>query len=434
MAYTKRNRASQAESDLVGFIDEEPEQAPDELSMSVTQLNKSLKSLIEGTIRRVNVVGEISGFTVHNGHGFFDLKDPESKIPAVMWKSVIQRTPFQIKNGLKVVCSANLEVYVTQGKYQLSVSKMIPVGVGVRELQFRALQEKLRAEGLFAESRKRSLPPFISRVGVVTSPSAAAFRDFINTLRTRCPYVQIVLIPTRVQGEFAAREIAQAFDFLNRYGEAMRLDAVALIRGGGSVEDLWCFNEEISARAVASSVLPVITGIGHEIDVSICDLTADVRRVTPTAVATLIEDVDTRFERAIDEAGKHIARIVEADWSRAGERLQALTSRPIFKDPLGVISSKKADLLSQTEDRLTTCMESLLERRQASFREAVGRLEALSPLAVLSRGYSITRDLTTGRILTKGTDARNGAILETRLEDGVLHSLLLDGGRSVYRN
>ena len=396
--------------------------------MTVDELTQQIKGLLEPSFRSLCVVGEISGFSTTKGHGYFTLKDESSQIPGIIWRTALSKLPFTPENGMRVVCYGRLEVYARGGKYNFITNRMEPVGVGMWEKRLRELQLKFEKEGLFAPERKKPLPYFIRNVGVVTSRTGAALRDFINTLSLD-KGIGVVLAPTRVQGVGAAREIAAALRALNENATALELDAIALIRGGGSVEDLWEFNEEPSVRAVADSEVPVVSGIGHEIDTSLCDLAADVHTLTPTAAAHTIATVNADFYLDIDDWSQRIRNVVERNLENALNRLSELSERPVFKDPSKVIWDRKIEILSQMESRLVRGIEASRDRHESRFREAVGRLEAMSPLAVLARGYSITRNLDTGKILRKASDVKNG-VIETRLDEGTLCSLVMEGGAS----
>lgn len=398
-------------------------------AITVSSLTKKIKDVLNASFDFLLVKGEISGLSVvRSGHAYFTLKDEKSQIPAVMWASRFRRKRFNPQNGAKVVCFGRLEVYEPHGRYQLVVSEMEEIGVGSWEQRFRELRLKLEKEGLFSESRKKPLPLFIQRVGVATSPTGAALRDFVNTLADFSKGIDVVVAPTRVQGVGAAIEIAAALRLLNDHARELKLDAIALIRGGGSVEDLWEFNEEAAVRAVAESRVPVITGIGHEIDASLCDFAADRRALTPTAAASVIVNADFECLQDLNFWQKRMTFLVSARCQRASERLASLEDRPIFKSPGQIIWERKIDALGQTERRLSSAIAAVYNRHESRFRESVGRLEAMSPLGVLSRGYSITKSLPSGKILRKASDAKNGGVIETRLKDGILRSLVLEGG------
>lgn len=398
-------------------------------AISVEALTKQIKELFNVSFGKLYVVGEVSGWSVvRSGHAYFTLKDEKAQLPSVMWASTLRRNAFVPQNGMKVLCEGKLEVYEPQGKYQLIVSKIEQIGVGWWQKRFKELQEKLGKRGLFAPARKKPLPLFIKRVGVVTSPTGAALRDFVNTLGDFSRGIEVVVAPTRVQGSGACEEIAAALRLLNDAAAELRLDAIALIRGGGSVEDLWEFNEEAAVCAVAESRIPVVTGIGHEIDTSLCDLAADVMAVTPTAAAGEIAFQDSECFRDLEAWEEKMRRQIEIRCRHARERLGSLEKHAIFQEPGRIIGQRKTDLLDQMDRRLSAGMSAVYNRHESRFRETVGRLEAMSPLAVLSRGFSITKACDSGKILRNATDVRYGERIETRLEEGTFFSVVVEVG------
>lgn len=431
MAYSRRISPTMNELDLFAAAASAPG-GPDAAPITVGALTRNVKSLIGDAFCRVCVVGEVSGLSVQrSGHAYFTLKDPEAQLPAVMWGSTYARQGSVLANGVKVVCFGRLDVYVPHGRYQMYVDRVEPVGVGSLEQRRKELHRKLGEEGLFLQARKKPLPLFVKRVGVATSPTGAALRDFLNILRGFSKCVEVVVAPTRVQGTGAGQEIANAVRTLDSLADTLKLDAIALIRGGGSVEDLWEFNEEAVVRAVAASHVPVISGVGHEIDTQLCDLAADIMAPTPTAAANEIVKRDKDFLQTLSFWTDSMRASLEKNCQKAQERLVAMEKRPIFREPGKVIWERKLERLTQIERRLNLGVDSVVKRHDARFREAVGRLEAMSPLAVLSRGYSITSDAATAHILRSTDEVAPGKTIETRLSDGVVRSLVMDVQKSA---
>jgi len=395
--------------------------------MTVGELSSLLKSVVEECFSRVRVVGEISNLTFpRSGHAYFTLKDETAQLSAALWKSTLSRLPFQLKPGLKVVCSGRVEVYPPHGKYQLIASDVEPLGVGALELAFQQLQEKLAREGLFEPSKKKALPRFLRRVGVATSATGAALRDFLNILKRRTKRIDVVVAPTKVQGEGAAQDVVRALRLLDERREELELDAIVLIRGGGSAEDLWTFNEEVVARAVASTKIPIVTGIGHEIDVSLCDLAADVHALTPSdAAARLVPEDDETFFAALEDRKARMTRALERRLQLAQERLNFMEKRRVFQAPREILIEKKERLLLDLQTRLERKMEDALVCADRKTVEVAAKLEAMSPLAVLSRGYSLTKRVEDGKLLRRSSAVSCGQTIETRHAEGVVRSVVI---------
>lgn len=309
---------------------------------SVSEINREIKILLETTFDSLTVVGEISNFKAYqSGHWYFTLKDEYSQISCVMWRGLNSYVYFTPQDGMKVIVTGRINVYEPRGSYQIEVSTIKPVGVGELQIAFEALKRKLAAEGLFDERFKRPIPKIPTRIGIVTSKDGAALRDVLAVIKRRFPVVEVVLAHTSVQGEGAAQEISDALDLMNEYGE---VDVIILCRGGGSLEDLWAFNEEITARAIFRSKIPVVTGIGHEVDFTIADFVADLRAATPTAAAEL---VTPRLEQLIELLEEYDASLYDLI--------------------LEFINSKKERLLSEMRSYAFVLPESLLNNNQQKF-------------------------------------------------------------------
>lgn len=387
--------------------------------LSVTQLNTYIKSLFDGDVHLAHVFlsGEISNFTNHykSGHFYLSLKDDKSVIRAVMFAQNARRVRFLPQDGMKVIVRGRVSVYEATGQYQLYIEDMQPDGLGALNLAFEQLKAKLEAEGLFAAERKKPLPAYPDCVGVVTSPTGAAVHDITTILARRYPLAQIVLCPVLVQGAGAAPQIVAALEKLNRLACT---DVIILGRGGGSLEDLWPFNEEPVARAVASSRIPVISAVGHETDFTICDFVADLRAPTPSAAAELAvpdreELLDTiRYDQVLMRQGMN---------TKIGElkhRLNDVTSRYTFRRPqewVGLQRIRTDQLLA----RLALCMTRRASESKARLSAASGRLNALSPLSTLSRGYSIVY-AEGGKPVSSVTQVKTGDSVTVLLRDGKL--------------
>ena len=352
--------------------------------LTVSGLVALIQEVVETNFVTVVVEGEISNFAApSSGHWYFTLKDAGAQLRGVMFRGRNRLLGQPPQDGMQVTCVGTVSVYPARGEMQFVVDSMSLRGRGSLQLAFEALKEQLAAEGLFALERKRALPTFPRAVGIVTSATGAAIHDILNVLRRRAPDVHILLRPVRVQGEGAAEEIAEAIDDLNRHGG---LDVLIVGRGGGSLEDLWAFNEETVARAIAQSVLPVISAVGHEVDFTIADFVADLRAPTPSAAAELVVKSRLELESHLDHLILRLRQSVRQDLRLAAERLAGLQSR------LSLMSRDFQELpveVNRLEQRLMLAVNGLMRRKADQFALAAGRLNALSPLAQLERGYVI---------------------------------------------
>lgn len=356
--------------------------------LTVTEVTRRIKLLIEAQFPGISVQGELSNVKLHtSGHLYFTLKDEGSQIPGVMWRSRVAGLTFVPADGMKVVANGRITVYEPRGAYQLDATTLRPLGIGDLQAAFEQLKEKLLREGLFDQARKRPLPGFPRRIGIVTSPTGAALQDMLKIFRRRFPGVEVILAPTRVQGTGAAAEIASAIDDLNRLGG---IDVIIAGRGGGSLEDLWAFNEEAVARAIARSTVPVVSAVGHETDVTIADFAADLRAPTPSAAAELV----VKDRRALLE-------ILRINWYTATNSMLALLESH-RRNIRHLLSShalhRPLDLLRQYSQRLddlertmSTAVAHRMSLHGARVGELARRLEALDPGSVLRRGYAIVR-------------------------------------------
>ena len=360
--------------------------------ISVSELNEYIKLVLEHDelLMNICVKGEISNFTNHykTGHMYFSLKDAGGAVKAVMFRGNAIRLKFMPENGMKVLVSGRVGVFPRDGQYQIYVDSMEPDGIGALALAFEQLKQKLEKEGLFADWRKKPLPQMPMRIGVITSPTGAAIRDILNILGRRFPLAEVDLYPALVQGENAAADLVRGLAHFNR---AKNVDVIILGRGGGSIEDLWAFNEEPLVRAVAASEIPVISAVGHETDFTLCDFAADKRAPTPSAAAEIAVPNAEDILYTVQTADMRLRRAMNQKISVARERLDRLASSRVLKNPQNVIDDKRMMLLRE-EQMLHDKMQAVLQRKGASLGEKAAKLDALNPLAVLARGYAAVFD------------------------------------------
>ena len=382
---------------------------------TVSQLTREVKDLIEANFPLVRVIGEVSNCTVAgSGHVYLTLKDESAQMRAVMWRSRASRLKFEIYDGLEVVASGPIEVYEARGSYQLIIEQLIPQGVGALELAFRQLQEKLAADGLFDPERKRPLPLFPQRIALITSPTSAAVRDLLQVITRRWQAVDVIIMPVLVQGDGAAEEIAEA---LHSVHKIPNVDVVITGRGGGSLEDLWAFNEDIVARAISECPIPVISAVGHEIDVSISDLVADRRALTPSEAGELVVPLRTEVLRELMQRQNQLTTGLRERAQRARLQLEAISSRRVFSRPLERIH----DLNTRLDELAERIIRNGRQRITASFKDIAtlaASLDALSPLKILQRGYSITERSQTGELIRAADQLSPGEEIKTRLATG----------------
>lgn len=353
---------------------------------TVSELTREVKLTLEGGFPVVWVEGEISNYKLHSsGHRYFSLKDEECQLRCVMWRRQSGRLPMELKDGLQIIAVGNLTVFERAGQYQLVVSGVQPVGVGRLEIEFQELKKRLHEEGLFSEEFKKPLPRFPERIGVVTSPTGAAVRDIINIIRRRYPPAEIILRPTLVQGEGAAEDIVAAIEEFNRYGE---VDLIIVGRGGGSIEDLWAFNEEKVARAIFASEIPIISAVGHEIDFTISDFVADLRAPTPSAAAELSVPDRAELQRNIIDFHENMANLMQGFLAEAGQRLDYLRESYGFRRFVEMLESRQ-EQLTGLQERLTNAFEGAMKEKGSRLLLSSEKLSALSPRGTLERGYSI---------------------------------------------
>lgn len=430
-----------------------------EKALTVTELTRRVKSLLEREIGTVWVSGEISNWRpAASGHAYFTLKDDTCQIDAVMWRGSLSRLRFDPENGLEVLACGQITVYERQGRHQIVVSDMLPRGVGALQQKFERLKAKLQAEGLFDPALKKPLPLLPRRIGVVTSPTGAAIRDILNVIGRRFAGAHLLLYPARVQGDGAAAEIAAGIRALDEYG----VDVMIVGRGGGSLEDLWPFNEEIVVRAVHAAETPVISAVGHEIDFTLCDFAADLRAPTPSAAAELVVQERRKLADRVAELRMRAQRAMHRKADSARQRLDAAARHYLLQRPEALLRQPRqncdetrrrletalmtrlerdrsrldkagralallspAQRLGRLRDRLIT-LENRLQRRGKSLPEAcrarlsvaAARLDAMSPLAILGRGYALAWKLPENTLVRNASSLRQGDRLSLRFGGG----------------
>lgn len=386
---------------------------------SVTAITMAVKQMMEGVFRDVFVEGEVSGLREpSSGHLYFDLKDREALLSAVMFKWDARKYGMFLQEGMKVRVGGTLSCYPKQGRYQIVVKTAESLAKGNLFLEFEKLKKKLEAEGFFDAARKREIPQYPQRIGIVTSPTGAAVRDILSVLKRRSPHLEIIIAPSLVQGDGAAEQIAQAIEDLNRFSP--RPDVLLVGRGGGSMEDLWAFNEEVVARAIFNSKIPVISCVGHEVDFTIADFVADLRAPTPSAAAELVVKNSDNTRRHISQLQQRLLQSVSLFYERARRRFDLLVNSPVFQQPLFLTQNREMDV-----DRLTQRLETAWQQKENIFSHrleiAQQKLQTLGPQAVLKRGYSITRRKD-GSVISSVKQTQSGEMIYVQVQDGMIYT------------
>ena len=358
---------------------------------TVSQLTSSIKIVLEDSFRNIWIEGEISNFKAAAGHFYFTLKDDKSELKCVFFKSSNEKIKFEIKDGMQVLCCGKISIYEQRGVYQLYVARMEPKGAGELQLAFEQLKEKLFKEGLFDEAHKKPIPLLPERIGIVTSITGAAIRDILHVLNKRFSNVEVIINPVKVQGDGAKEEIASAIEEFNRLDN---VDVMIVGRGGGSLEDLWAFNEEIVARAIYNSKIPVISAVGHEIDWTISDFAADMRAPTPSVAAEIVIAKKSELADRLDEIEKKITGF-----------------------PIGIVKEYE-QRLDEIEVGVALRFRHYIELKEENFKLLSEKLGILSPIGILDRGYSISFKLPDRKIIKNSRDIKDGDLIETRVSKG----------------
>ncbi len=411
--------------------------------LTVSEITKQIKGLIQ-QFEGVWIEGEVSNFVPHSsGHMYFSLKDEKSVIRAAFFKNANQHLKFKIQDGMKVVVHGNVDLYEKSGQYQVIVDNMEPKGLGMLQLRFEQLKEQLKKEGLFDQARKRKLPILPKKIGVITSPTGAVIRDILNVLQRRFPNIHVVLNPVKVQGDGAAEEVAEAIKYMNEDGS---FDVLIVGRGGGSLEDLWAFNEEVVARAIFSSKIPVVSAVGHEIDFTIADFVADLRAPTPSAAAELVIANKTDLIEKIrayevrltnDLTNKYQTYKEKLDWIRKSglamglkrtleifkERISNAAKSPAFLRPKEKISQLKQEV-DEYESKLAITIGHFLENRRNEIKVLQGKVESLNPLKILERGYSVTLKLPEKKIIKSASELKKNDEIEVKFANGTINAMI----------
>ena len=391
---------------------------------SVSAVNQYIKTTLEGDrqLKSLSVRGEVSNLRIQqSGHIYFDLKDKQSSIKSVIWRSTAARLRYQLKNGMQLVAVGRIGVYDVAGQYQLILSSVTPDGAGDLALALEQLKEKLAAEGLFDVANKKKLPSHPKLIGVVTSSSGAVIRDIYNVSKRRDPFSRIILYPAQVQGEGSSKQIAEGIEFFNsRYP----VDVLIVGRGGGSAEDLWCFNEEPVVRAIYASRIPVISAVGHETDTTLSDYAADVRASTPSQAAELAVPMISEELGYIRSLQKRLAIAAKAKISMKKQLVEGMLSRTVFKTPERLLE-RKHQQLDDLSEKLQIMTRLLLDKKRQHLLRTIDRLELMNPVHILKSGYGLLED-SNGQPVTSVDSVSDGEVIKIRLEDGILKAEVLN--------
>ena len=383
---------------------------------TVTQVNEYIKAMLDAApaLCALTVKGEISNFTNHRtGHYYFTLKDEGSRLPAVMFKSAAAKLKFIPENGMRVIMTGRISSFVRDGQYQLYAESMEPDGVGALYIAYEQLKRRLEAEGLFRQERKKPLPKIPTRIGIITSPTGAAVRDIINIAGRRFPFAELVLFPALVQGDGAVANLIAGLEYFDK---TKRVDVIIIGRGGGSIEDLWAFNDEGLARAVAASAIPVISAVGHETDFTICDFAADRRAPTPSAAAELAVPDTAELKRKIGNITGRLELMLSMKIETGRKTVKSLSERRVLKVPSYMVDERRMALMS-ADNRLGAAQKLLLTKKHADFVRLTASLEAINPMSVITRGYSaVFRE--DGVLVKSVTQISEGDVVNFRLTDG----------------
>ncbi len=399
----------------------------DEKFFTVSEITREIRTSLEHEFSNIGVLGEISNVRrPSSGHVYLTLKDKNSQLQAVVFRNSANRIKFELKDGMEVISFGSITVYEPRGQYQLIINKMEPKGIGALQLAFQQLKGKLEKEGLFDHAHKKNIPFIPKKIGIVTSPTGAAIKDILNIIDRRFTNVEILIYPVKVQGEGAAQEIAEAVTELNNYSD---IDVIITGRGGGSLEDLWAFNEEIVARSIYNSRIPVISAVGHEIDITIADLVADKRALTPSEAGELVVP---RKDLLIEKIEKFKARLLQSLTGKlklSKEKLVRIANSYAMRQPFDRLNrwQQKLDEFAQ---RLHLNITHALNSEREKLSGIAGKLESLSPLNVLKRGYSITTRLEENRPLRNIKDLSKRDKIKTNLSKGSIISEILSVEKS----
>lgn len=422
---------------------------------SVVQISMLIKEALENNLPgRFIVSGQLGDWRRHSsGHCYFSLKDDSAVLPCVMWRSSTGKLKFEPESGMAVLATGHIDVYLPQGKYQLIVDKLEPAGIGALQLAFEQMVKRLQAEGLFEQEHKKPLPPYPSRIGIITSESGAAVYDITDSIWNRWPCAKLYLYPVAVQGDDAAEQIANAIKDINARNKNLRMDLLIVGRGGGSLEDLWAFNEEIVARAIYNSKIPIVSAVGHEIDTTIADLVANVRASTPTKAGVVavpdIQEVSSQLknyarnlsdrtrwklqlgQQRLDELSYTISDSLKDLLAAAKAKLSEFFEKVLRIEPHRLIARKTVDL-NNLQNRANFTIKTRINKLKMHLDAQANRLAGLNPKSVLQRGYSITTDKITGRLIRKINDIKPGQIIVTEIaNENLIESKVITGQNNM---
>ncbi len=408
-----------------------PEFVPEVKTFSVSEVNRMVRDWIrEGFPSFIWVEGEVSRVKIHSsGHMYFVLKDENASVSAVMFRSARSRLKFELKHGMQVLCLVRVDLYEREGKFQFYIEDIHPKGIGALELAFRQLKEKLEKEGLFREELKRPIPYLPRTVGVITSPTGAAIRDIIKVISRRFPGVNILLYPVRVQGEGACDEIARAIDDINEHF-ADEVDVLIVGRGGGSIEDLWAFNEEVVARAISRSKIPIISAVGHEIDFTIADFVADKRAPTPSAGAELAVPDRGELISHLNHLLSRLLLILRHRWDDVKWRIERIGKSRAFLEPKYKLE-QRVQLLDSLLEKMAVELCNRLDKSRLQLKHLAGKLDVLSPLRTLARGYAIVYK--EKRVVRLSTQLSVRDRVTIRFADGEVNAEVVKDGKNNER-
>lgn len=391
---------------------------------SVTQLTQFLKGLLreEEILQDLWVAGEISNFYRHSsGHCYFTLKDARATLKGVLFRSQAREVPFALDNGLDVLARGTIDIYESRGEYQLYIQEMEPAGVGALHLAFQQLKERLEKEGLFQDEYKKAIPRFPKTIGVVTSPTGAAIRDILSVLQRRHSGIHVLIAPSRVQGEEAGREIVKALASL----QEEKVDVIILTRGGGSIEEMWPFNEEIVARSIYDSSIPVISAVGHERDFTISDFVADYRAPTPSAAAEIVSQPRAQIQEQLQGLEQRLKRSMDGTVQARTLELRRLIESRVLQNPEEIVE-RRSERLDDLERRITEQIRYRVELQEERFATMMARLEGVSPLNTLARGYCVCQDPQSHKVYKKAEELTPGDLVEMVFMKGRAQAFVKD--------
>lgn len=392
-------------------------------AITVTELSNYIKSLLDcdEKLSSILVSGELSNYKIHSsGHHYFSLKDDSAVISAVMFRGNASKIKFTPQNGMKVVLLGNVSSFPKNGQYQIYVNDMQPEGIGALFAAFEELKLRLYKEGIFSKSFKKSLPKYPEKIALITSPTGAAVRDMLRILKSRFPLSEVIVCPVKVQGEDAAKEIAEMIHYVDRYSLA---DIIITGRGGGSIEDLWAFNEEIVARAIFNCIIPVISAVGHEPDITISDYVADIRASTPSNAAEIAVCDSAELKASLSAAFTRLIHSQKSIFNRWRQKLLLLSGKKVLSSPQQYTIDRRM-YLSILEQRLEKSTHNILNVKKHKFVRAAATLDALSPLKVISRGYSMVTE--NGRVVKSVSTVKRGMPLNITVSDGTIDCTVTD--------